>query len=119
MFVVAWHLEAEQMCQFTKEEFMRFEKLGYESFQCILYGCGLFVCVLMLLAAGSCLVLVSIQAHLFRADSIPKIKQLVPKFREELETHFKDIYRFAFTFAKEEPECKILGLFSLSPILGC
>lgn len=72
VFVVAWHLEAEQMCQFTKEEFMRFEKLG--------------------------------------ADSIPKIKQLVPKFREELETHFKDIYRFAFTFAKEEPECKILEL---------
>lgn len=52
-------------------------------------------------------------------DSLPKLQSYLPKFKKDLEDQnsFKDIYRFAFIFAKENENNKILDLESACNML--
>jgi DCN1-like protein 4/5 len=94
--VIAYHLKAQQMGCFTKEEFMKgFEALGYP---------------LSPLSAHLCLWLTMASPFLDRLDTLDKIKKHMPKFRAELDdaVTFKNIYRFTFDFSKE-PQQKCIG----------
>ncbi|KAF2073079.1 hypothetical protein CYY_005605 [Polysphondylium violaceum] len=53
-------------------------------------------------------------------DSLPKLQSHLPKFKKDLEDQnsFKDIYRFAFIFAKENENNKILDLESACNMLS-
>jgi len=82
MLVFAWHLNAQRMAFFSKEEFINgLQKLG--------------------------------------VDGISKLKSQLNNFKKDLEDQakFKDIYRFAFGYAKEK-ESKILDLPSADALLG-
>jgi len=82
VLVFAWHLNAQRMAFFSKEEFLSgLQKLG--------------------------------------VDSLPKLKGQLNTFKKDLEDQakFKDIYRFAFGFAKEK-ESKILDLPTADALLA-
>lgn len=82
VLVFAWHLNAQRMGFFGKDEFINgLQKLG--------------------------------------ADNLSKLKGQMTNFRRDLEDHvkFKDIYRFAFGFAKER-ESKILDLPTADALLA-
>lgn len=99
--VIAYHLKAQQMGCFTKEEFMKgFEALGYPS----------------PLSAHLCLWLTMASPFLDRLDTLDKIKKHMPKFRAELDdaVTFKNIYRFTFDFSKE-PQQKCIGTCDSHP----
>jgi DCN1-like protein 4/5 len=82
VLVFAWHLNAQSMGFFKREEFINgLQKLG--------------------------------------VDSLSKLKSHLNNFRNDLEdsAKFKDIYRYAFIFAKEK-EQKILDLSTSDAMLG-
>jgi len=75
VLVFAYHLNAQSMSCFSKEEFVAgLQKMGI--------------------------------------DSISKLKGQFPAFKKELDepTKFKEIYKFAFNFAKESPDQKIISV---------
>ncbi|KAG0352650.1 hypothetical protein BGZ54_002648 [Gamsiella multidivaricata] len=67
MLVMAWHLKAENMCEFTRSGFVE----GWTKLGC---------------------------------DTIEKMKDSIPKLRQELkdDAAFREIYHFAFTFGLSE-----------------
>lgn len=82
VLVFAWHLNAQRIGFFSKEEFITgMQKLG--------------------------------------SDSIAKLKNQLPNFKRDLDDQikFKDIYRFAFVFAKER-ESKIIDLNTADALLA-
>jgi DCN1-like protein 4/5 len=82
VLVLAWHLNAQNMGYFKREEFIDgLQKLG--------------------------------------VDSPQKLKNQLPNFRKDLEdqSKFKEIYRYAFFFAKEKDQ-KILDLTTADAMLG-
>jgi len=82
VLVFAWHLNAQRMGFFTKEEFLAgCQKLG--------------------------------------VDNVHKLKSQLSTFKRDLDDQakFKDIYRFAFVFAKER-ESKILDLPTADALLA-
>ncbi|KAH3742869.1 DCN1-like protein 4/5 [Pelomyxa schiedti] len=81
VLVLAWHLNAQEMGFFSREEFIGgLEKL--------------------------------------KTDNISKLKAQMKVFREEINdfTKFREVYRFAFFFAKEK-ESKILDIGAADPML--
>eukprot|EP01103_Thecamoeba_quadrilineata_P005021 TRINITY_DN14877_c0_g1_i1.p1 TRINITY_DN14877_c0_g1~~TRINITY_DN14877_c0_g1_i1.p1 ORF type:complete len:275 (+),score=51.90 TRINITY_DN14877_c0_g1_i1:52-876(+) len=81
MLVMAWHLEAQVMGYFSKQEFIRgFQKL--------------------------------------RIDSLAKIKSQIKVMQDELEDQekFREIYRFAFSYAKEKGQ-KVVDIQTASLFL--
>ena len=94
LLVVAYHLNAQEMGYFTQAEFIDgFEKLGYVNSRLVKHKQILTYC---------------------RLDSIEGIRHHVhSKFKAELDDPeiFKAIYRFAFFFAKEDSDKKVVGKF--------
>lgn len=88
MLVIAYHLNAQRMGYFTKDEFLK----GFTKMRLVAH-----VALLCVLISAS-------------VDSVGKLRAQFTQLREELNDYakFKEIYRFAFNFGKE-PDQKILG----------
>jgi DCN1-like protein 1/2 len=93
MLVICWYMNAQKMCEFTREEWMK----GWKELGCV-WLVTVFVPMFML----------------YRCDSVDALKLRLPELRRRLKSDedlFHQVYNYSFQFSRDEPSQKSLCAF--------